>query len=127
MKRIKIMLVDDSPVFAVSATQFLRSEPGLEVLGVASSGPEALGRVANEQPHVVLMDLHMPAMDGLETTRRLKAQAGAPRVIVISLDDSSENRSAALGAGADAFLGKSRFALEIPAMLGTLAQMDDKK
>jgi DNA-binding NarL/FixJ family response regulator len=122
MKRIKIMLVDDSPIFAAAATQFLAGDQRLELLPVASSGPEALVRIAGEQPDVVLMDLHMPAMDGLEATRQIKSRAGAPRVIMVSLDDSSHNRCAAKVAGADAFLGKSRVHAELPALIGRIAQ-----
>jgi CheY-like chemotaxis protein len=127
MKRVKVMLVDDSPVFAEAAVSFLAGERRLDILAAASSGHEALGRLDAEQPDLVLMDLHMPAMDGIEATRRIKLRAGAPRVIMISLDDTVEHRSAAKAAGADAFLGKSRIGTELIDLIDQFARPEVEK
>ncbi len=127
MKRLKVMLVDDSPVFAEAAVGFLAGERRLYVLAVASSGHEALGRIDAERPDVVLMDLHMPKMDGLEATRRIKSLAGAPQVIMISLDDTVEHRFAAKAAGADAFLGKCRMGAELFDLIDRVARPEVEK
>lgn len=121
MKRIRILLVDDSAVFAQAAKEFLTANTRLEFLAWASSGAEALNRVERDRPDIVLMDLHMPAMDGLEATSRIKAERFPPKVVVISLDDASENRIAAYIAGADAFLGKSEVGTQLPSLIERLA------
>ena len=117
MKRTRVLLVDDSAVFAQTAKEFLAGDARLDLLAVASSGQEALGRIDKDRPDIVLMDLNMAEMDGLEATRRIKAERFPPRVVVVSLDDTPENRIAAHVAGADAFLGKGRFGAELPALL----------
>ena len=118
MKRVKVLLVDDSAVFAQAAKEFLAGDARLDLLSAAASALEALGRIDKERPDIVLMDLNMPEMDGLEATRRIKAERFPPRVVVISLDDSPANRIAAHVAGADAFLGKRRFGTEMPGLIG---------
>lgn len=121
MKRTRILLVDDSAVFARAAMEFLAADERLELLDWASSGKEALRRVEAERPDVVLMDLHMPEMNGLEATARIKAERFPPKVIVISLDDAAQNQAAAHMAGADAFLGKSKIGTQLPSLIERLA------
>jgi DNA-binding NarL/FixJ family response regulator len=121
MHRIKLLLVDDSPTFALTAKQFLDGDARLDVLGIARSGLEALDRVESDRPDIVLMDCHMPGINGLEATRLIKAHSPVPKIIVISLDETPETRNGALAAGADAFLGKSRFGAELPALIQRLA------
>jgi DNA-binding NarL/FixJ family response regulator len=121
MKRIRILLVDDSEVFAHAAGEFLAWEERIEMLESASSAGEALARMDAERPDVVLMDLRMPVMDGLEATRLIKARATPPVVIVISLDDSPGDQFAARAAGADAFLSKTRIGTELLGLIDLLA------
>jgi CheY-like chemotaxis protein len=121
MQQIKLLLVDDSPTFALAAKQFLAKDASLHVLAIARSGLEALDRVETDRPHIVLMDFHMPGMDGLEATRRIKARGPVPKIIVTSLDATPETRRSALAAGADAFLSKSRFSAELPGLIQQLA------
>ncbi len=85
---------------------FLGELEGFEVVGVAETGAEGVRRVGRLKPDLVLMDIRMPGMDGLEATARIRARGGAPVVIVLTLDDSAEARAAALAAGADDFVGK---------------------
>ncbi len=120
MKRTRVLLVDDSPVFAQAAREFLAGDERLEMIGWASSGAEALERVETERPDIVLMDLHMPAMNGLDATTRIKAERFPPKVIVISLDDASENQAAAYIAGADAFLAKSKVVTHLHSLIERL-------
>jgi DNA-binding NarL/FixJ family response regulator len=103
----RTLLVDDSPDFLRAITSLLSAVEGIEIVGVASTGREALQRVAELEPDLVLMDLIMPEMDGLEATRRLVARPRPPRVILMTAHDDEEYRAAAGAAGADGFLFKS--------------------
>jgi two-component system, NarL family, invasion response regulator UvrY len=99
-------MVDDSPEVLKSVGQFLRETPGIEVVGMALSGEEALPELARLKPDVVLMDLSMPGLGGLETTRRIKAQPDPARVLLLSLYDGSLFADDVRACGADAYLGK---------------------
>lgn len=106
---IKVLLVDDSERFLDSAERFLGAVERIAVVGRARSGPEAVALVERLAPDLVLMDLSMPGMSGLEATRLIKQRLGAPRVIIVSLHDGP-NHLAAATAAADAFVGKADFA-----------------
>ena len=109
MSTIRALLVDDYADFIESASQFLSTVPQIQVVGCAHSGSEALQAVDRLRPDLVLMDLAMPGMSGLEATRRIKAQAGAPRVVILTLYNNHGYRAAARSAGADGFVSKSEF------------------
>ncbi len=120
MTPIRILLVDDSLAFLESAIRFLGSDDRVEVVGQALSGREGLERVEQLRPDLVLMDLAMPEMNGLEATNLIKAQAKAPRVVMLTLNDSSEYRAAATAAGADDFVTKSEFATVLLPLIDSL-------
>lgn len=86
--------------------------PHVEVVGRASSGREALDQVVRLHPDLVLVDLAMPDMNGFETTQRIKAQADAPRVVILTMHDSPDYRRAAQAAGADNFMFKGDLSSE---------------
>jgi two-component system chemotaxis response regulator CheY len=109
MPPLRLLLVDDSPLFLDSAVQLLSRDPEIEIVGRAFSGEEALTRVAALQPDLVLMDIAMPGMGGLEATRQIKALPKPPRVVILTLYDNPEYRAAAERAGADGFICKSDF------------------
>ncbi len=113
MPTIRLLLVDDSPEFLQAAANFLATDPEIEVVGQARSGQEALDQLAGQRLAIVLMDLAMPGMNGLETTRRIKAQPDAPRVIVLTLYDNPSYRALAQTAGADGFVAKSEFGSQL--------------
>jgi two-component system, NarL family, response regulator DegU len=115
---VRILLVDDSIEFLDSAVCFLSVDSGIEVIGCARSGAEALRQATQIQPDLVLMDFAMPVMNGLEATRQIKALPGAPRVVILTLYDNIEYRAAAAAAGADGFVAKSDFGATL------LAQID---
>lgn len=119
-KIITILHVDDSEVFLEAAKEVLSRQAGFRLVGQARSGEEAIEQVAALSPDLVLTDLFMPGMNGLDTTRHLKAQPGAPKVVVVSMHSGSAYRSAALVAGADAFLSKQQFTNDLPAVLKNL-------
>ena len=106
---VRILLVDDNPTFLTAAERLLTSRPSsFAVVGRACSGEEALERVVALQPDLVLMDVAMPGLNGLEATRRIKAEPDPPRVIVLTLHDGAVYRDAARNAGADGFVSKAR-------------------
>lgn len=98
--------MDDSESFAHAAATFVRQRPGFEVLGIAGTGVEALEQVRRRRPDLVLMDLKMPAMDGLEAIRKVKALPAPPKTIAMTLEDFPEIEASAYAAGADAFVAK---------------------
>src|SRR5262245_61164268 len=117
MESIKVLVVDDNAKFLESAVRFLATEPGVAVVGQASSGREAIDMVEILRPDVVLMDVTMPGMSGLEAARRIKAGAAAPKVLVISMHDSPAHRMAAEDAGVDGYVGKWEFAGSVVAAI----------
>lgn len=106
---MRVLLVDDSPQFTAAAMRFLSAVEQLEIVGQARSGREAVEQVATLHPDIVLMDMVMPEMDGLEATRRIKRAASPPQVIILTLHDGSEYRHQARLAGADGFVSKTEF------------------
>lgn len=108
-----MLLVDDSPVFLDRACAWLSRESDIEVVARAVSGDEVVALVERLNPQVVLMDIAMPGMNGIEATRRLKLLANAPAVLILTLDGDAAYRAAAAAAGADGFLCKSDFATEL--------------
>jgi len=106
LKKIGVLIVDDSESFARAAAAFVQQRPAFEVLGIAGTGLEALAWVRRQRPDLVLMDLKMPGMDGLEAIRQLKALPAAPKAIAMTLEDFPEMEASAYAAGADAFVAK---------------------
>lgn len=107
MSSIRTLLVDDSPQFLEATKRFLSSDPHIEIVGSTLSGKEALEKIATLNPDLVLIDLAMPDMNGLETTRQIKALPGAPQVIILTLYDNQEYRTAGQAVQADGFIAKS--------------------
>jgi len=112
---IRVVLVDDQALIRAGFRLILQTEPGLEVVGEAGDGREALEVVRWRRPDIVLMDIQMPGMDGLEATRRLLAGAvetepgtsPTPKVIVLTTFELDEYVYEALRAGASGFLLKN--------------------
>jgi DNA-binding NarL/FixJ family response regulator len=103
---IKVLLVDDQPLLRMGFRLILEGEEDLEVVGEASDGAEAVRKVEELEPDVVLMDVRMPAMDGIEATRRITASGSNARVIILTTFDLDEYAFSGLQAGASAFLLK---------------------
>jgi DNA-binding NarL/FixJ family response regulator/class 3 adenylate cyclase len=105
--RIRVLIADDQALVRAGFRMILDAEPGVEVVGEASSGAEAIAEVKRLQPDVVLMDVRMPEMDGIEATRRLLAEDGtATKVVMLTTFDMDEYVYEALRAGASGFLLK---------------------
>lgn len=120
MSPVRILLVDDSAEFLASAADYLAAQPDLHVIGRAQSGQAALEQTAALRPDLVLMDIAMPGLNGLETTRQIKARPTPPRVIILTLHDNPEYRSAAAGVQADGFVAKSDFGVQLLPLIRSL-------
>lgn len=103
---IRVVVVDDETLVRDGLRAIAELEDGIEVVGEASDGAGALRVVAEERPDIVLMDIQMPGMDGVEATGRLLALPDPPRVIVLTTFDRNEYVYEAMRAGASAFLLK---------------------
>lgn len=103
---IRVLLVDDHPVVREGIRGMLSTEPDLEIVGEAASGPEAVARVAALEPDVVLMDLRMPGGDGAEATERIRADHPAVHVLVLTTYDTDTDILRAVEAGATGYLLK---------------------
>jgi NarL family two-component system response regulator LiaR len=103
---ITVLIVDDHQVVRLGIQTFLAKQPDLAVVGEAGSGEEALRLAAEQAPDVVLMDLIMPGMDGVETTRRLKQISPRSQVIILTSYHENEHIFPAIQAGATSYLLK---------------------
>ena len=126
---IRVVLADDQDMVRSGLRLILESEPGIEVVGEAGDGAEALETIRWRHPDVVLMDVQMPVLDGLAATRRLldRADPGtapAPRVIMLTTFDLDEYVFEALRAGASGFLLKNAPADDLVAAVRTVAAGD---
>ncbi|MEU1628465.1 response regulator transcription factor [Streptomyces sp. NPDC020096] len=101
-----VLIADDQLLQRYGFRMLLESQPGTAVVGEAGHGAEAVRLVAELRPDVVLMDIRMPGMDGIEATRRIVAAGGRSRVLVLTTFDLDEYAHAALRAGASGFLLK---------------------
>jgi CheY-like chemotaxis protein len=118
MAPIRVLIVDDDEDFAESLSATLALDRRVEVVASARDGAEAVARCAEIRPDVVAMDIHMPAMDGVEATRRIRAQDYAAAVILISGSMFTDARDLATEAGAVGYLTKAQCARELlPAVL----------
>jgi two-component system NarL family response regulator len=117
---IRILLVDDHPVVRAGLTSMLSTIPGLDVCGAASSGEEALQMVDSEQPDVLLLDLRMPGMTGIELLKAIRAKTSPPKTLVLTSYESDEEIYRAIEAGAQGYLLKSTPQAEIVAAIQTV-------
>ena len=106
-RQVKVLIVDDQSLVRAGFRMILDAEPDVEVIGEASDGREAVELVARVTPDVILMDIRMPNLDGLEATRRiLEGRGDGPRVLMLTTFDLDEYVYEALRAGASGFLLK---------------------
>ena len=103
---IRVLIVDDDPLVRAGLTMMLGEFDDLEVAGTAGDGDEVIAATNRLRPHVVLMDIRMPRVDGLTATERLRARREPPEVIVLTTFDTDRHIRRALRAGASGFLLK---------------------
>ncbi|MFD3487455.1 response regulator [Streptomyces sp. NPDC058665] len=118
---IRLLIVDDDPLVRAGLTFMLGGADGIEIVGEASDGAEVDALVRELAPDVVLMDIRMPAMDGLTATELLRARAGAPEVLVLTTFHADEQVLRALRAGAAGFVLKDTPPAEIVAAVRQVA------
>jgi DNA-binding NarL/FixJ family response regulator len=104
--RIRVLVVDDQPLIRRGLAVMLATEPGIDVVGQAADGEEAIQAARRERPDVVLMDLHMPRLGGIAATRAITAQLAGTQVVVLTTFDTDELVFEAIRAGAQAYLLK---------------------
>jgi DNA-binding NarL/FixJ family response regulator len=113
MLSTRLLIVDNHTLFRQGLVSLLQSEPGFEVVGEAGSGEEALALVPRIQPDVVLMDVKMPGIGGVEATRRLAEAMPQARVLMLTVSEEEESLFAAIQAGARGYILKSADADEL--------------
>lgn len=113
MASIRLLIVDNHTLFRQGLVSLLQSEPGFEVTGEASSGEEALHVVPELRPDVVLMDVKMPGIGGVEATRRLIDSNPDTRVLMLTVSEEEESLFAAIQAGARGYILKNADAAEL--------------
>jgi DNA-binding NarL/FixJ family response regulator len=121
---IRILIADDQELVRTGFRVVLDAEPDLEVVGEAADGTAALEATAKLSPDVVLMDIRMPNLDGIEATRRIAAGNGSPRVLILTTFDLDDYVYEALRAGASGFLLKDARAEELVHAIRTVAAGD---
>jgi DNA-binding NarL/FixJ family response regulator len=121
---IRVLLADDQPLVRAGLEMIVDAAEDLEVVGQAGDGVEAVALAASAAPDVVLMDVRMPGMDGIEATRRIVAAGDAPRVVMLTTFDLDEYVFAAFRAGASGFLLKDAERRDIVAAVRAVAGGD---
>ncbi len=118
---IRILIVDDHPVVCSGLTSMLSIQAGIEVIGSASSGEEALSIVRRDLPDLMLLDLRMPGMDGIGVLNALKKMERAPRVVVLTSFEKEEDIYRAIRAGAHGYLLKDTSESEMIAAINIVS------
>lgn len=116
----RVLIIDDHPLFRKGARLLLEPETGFQVVGEASSGAEGIGLAATLDPDLILLDLNMAQMDGLETLQRLREAHPHTLVVMLTVSDHEQDLVAALRAGASGYLLKDT---EPEELLGQLRQV----
>jgi DNA-binding NarL/FixJ family response regulator len=117
----RVAVVDDHPVFRDGLAALIEATPDLELAGAVADGPDIVALTAEEQVDVVLMDLSLPTMSGVDATARITSRSSAPAVLVVTMVDDDDTVVAALRAGARGYVLKGAPGEEIVAAVRTVA------
>ncbi len=117
---VRVMLVDDSASFRLAAQQFVTEVCGATVVGQAESGEAAVEMALHLRPHLILMDLAMGGMNGIEAGRRIKAADGSIKVVILTLNNGREYRELAQSLALDGFISKTDFTSVICSVMESL-------
>jgi DNA-binding NarL/FixJ family response regulator len=107
LDRTRVLVVDDNERYGAMLCRFVASHPGIEVVGRAANGGEAIAMVSLLEPDMVLMDVCMPGIDGIAATRAVTAMRNPAKVILLTAHRSADSEQQCLNAGASGFLRKS--------------------
>lgn len=126
--RIRVVVADDQGMVRSGFSTLLNAQPDIEVIGEAANGQEAVDRAAGLRPDVILMDIRMPVLDGLQATRRISAlpapPSGLPKILILTTFDLDDYVYEALRAGASGFLLKDASAGELATAVRVVAAGD---
>lgn len=125
MKTIKTVVVDDHVDFRRLAQALLEEIDGVELIGLGADGEEAIHLCEKLRPDLLLMDLSMPRMGGIQACRLIKTQDDPPLIAIVSIYDDPEHRAHAARAGADAFVNKADFLESVGRLIEQLREGGD--
>src|SRR5438128_9080861 len=117
---IRVLIVDDHPLFRDGLASLLESVQGFEVVGTAADGAEAVEACRTHQPDVVVMDLQMPVLDGIEATRQISAESPSTGIVVLTMNEDDATVFAAMRAGARGYLLKGADQAEVVRAISTV-------
>ena len=121
MERLRILLAEDHAIVREGSREMLERDPGISVVGEAADGLTALTLAAELSPDVVLLDLGLPVLNGIEAAKRIRALPDPPRVLILSAYDDEDYVFAAIEAGASGYLLKTSHFSEVVAALRAVA------
>ena len=127
MHTIQTLLVDDSPEFLAATREFLALDPAIQVVGSTERGLDAMDQVRALKPDLVLLDLGMNDMNGMEVLRLLSALDKSPRVIILTLYNNPEYQAFAKKLGAAGFISKSDLGVQLMPAIHSLFPTDDSR
>ena len=120
---IRVLVVDDSDIVRRGICQILQSQADIEIIGQAADGADAVRQVREHRPHIVLLDITMPVMNGFEAARRIKDESPSTLILVVSQSDAAPFAREAMAAGASGYVVKSNVSTElIPILRKTMSQ-----
>jgi DNA-binding NarL/FixJ family response regulator len=120
MTTLRVLLGEDHAVVREGTRKILEAVPGMDVIGEAGDGEQAVAMAARLRPDVVLLDLGLPVLNGIEATRRIVSLTGRPRVLILSAFDDVDYVVAAIEAGASGYVLKSASAVDVVAAIGAV-------
>ena len=119
---VRVVIADDHVLFAEALRAILSADERIEVVGLAASGQEAVSQVEELGPDVVLMDISMPGVDGIEATRRICGSGSPTKVLMVTGSDARQDFDAARAAGAAGYVTKDKIAAELIGAIIDLAE-----
>jgi two-component system nitrate/nitrite response regulator NarL len=121
---VRVLIVDDHDLFVDALRALLETEQGIDVVATAPNGLEAVERVLELEPEVVLMDVSMPVLDGFEATRAIRKRAPRTRVLFVTGSNAEEDLERAREVGATGYISKDKIAAELVAAIRGAARSD---
>lgn len=122
MARLRVLLAEDHAVVREGTRSILQKDTSISIVGEAADGAEAVDLARDLKPDVVLLDMALPVLNGVEATRRIRAEEDPPQVMILSAYDDIDYVQAALDAGANGYLLKTAHASDVIAALHSVAQ-----
>jgi DNA-binding NarL/FixJ family response regulator len=117
MPSLRILIADDHEGFRDEVSHYLRKQKGIELIGRASNGMEAVSQAHLLHPDLILMDISMPVMSGLEAARQIKEYSSGIKIVFVTIHEEGTYQSLAQVLGVDGFICKTNLKRELPALL----------